>query len=130
MKKFLFLLLVLIGVSTMNLFAQIDTSIPDGAGFGSIGAVVALTLFVTELIKGVATVKGFAAQLLSWGIGIIVSGVGWFLNLGIFENVEFPVFAFYAIAVTLAANGIFKIPVIKKVLDQLFKYLNKNKVNA
>ena len=72
--------------------------------FVSFGAVLLATYAITNLIKNLLPA---APQVVAWAIGIILSVLGWFLELGIFVDMTW----YFAIAtgflISLAANGIY-----------------------
>jgi len=90
--------------------------------FGSLAAIIAVVPIITEALK-----KAFKAdfgawpQIISWAVSIILCIVGYFLNLGMFENGTW----YYALAVGfgcgLASNGVFDIKIVEMILEAIFK---------
>lgn len=131
MKK-LFFLLLLLGSSIFipEIIRGEDVtgiSIPEGAGFGTIAQVVVLTLFITQFLKELFKTKGFATQLVSWLTGALVSGVGWYFQIGIFIEATWQTFTIYVVEISLIANGVQNVPWIKSVLVFLFEFFKKKK---
>jgi hypothetical protein len=90
--------------------------------FGSLAAIIAVVPVITEALK-----KAFKAdfgawpQIISWLVSIALCMLGYFLNLGMFEGVQW----YYALAAGfgcgLASNGVFDIELVQKILEAIFK---------
>lgn len=87
--------------------------------FGTLSAFVATVLILVQFIKGIAGLKDFAVQALSWTIGSIVAVVAWYFNLGIFIDVTWYQAIIIGVVSTLSANGFYKIPVAKTILEYI-----------
>jgi len=80
------------------------------------GLVVA-TPVISEWIIETVKAKKFLAQFISWVIGIVLSLVGWWLNLGFLAGLLWWHVVLVGVAVSLAANGVWDIDVLKKLLE-------------
>jgi len=80
--------------------------------------VAAIALFAEWLIQTV-NAKGFAAMLITWGMGMVFAFTGWLLGLGFLAEVtEVWHILVYGVASALVANEVWP-QVIKKILEYL-----------
>ncbi len=87
---------------------------------------VVAILTATQFLKSIINTSGFASQLLSWGTGIAVVMFGFFASLGWLSEVELWWHAaIWGFGASLAANGVFEVPIIKTILKAIFGFLNK-----
>lgn len=87
--------------------------------FGTLSGMVALTLIVagylnTHLFTTSAT---WIKRVVSWLIPIVLSFVGLWQNIGMFEGVNVLWTAIYGLATGLISNGLFDISVIQAILE-------------
>lgn len=88
--------------------------------FISLTAIVAATVAVTEAIKNILKLDGFASQAVSWLTGIVLVLIGWAAGFGFLAEVEAWYIAFlWGAGASLAANGVFDVPVIKKIVKAI-----------
>ena len=90
--------------------------------FLSFGAVLIAVYAITNLIKDTFPA---APQVLSWVVGIVLSMLGWFLELGIFFEMTWYFALVTGFFISLAANGIYDsgwIETAWQLLKQLFGY--------
>lgn len=92
--------------------------------FFSIPALVAFVLAATAIIKKSLITSGGATQYISWAVSILASGIGYYLDAGIFMNMAWYYILIYGFAVGLISNGLFDWKLIKQLL-LLFKLYNK-----
>ncbi|MDD4970813.1 MAG: hypothetical protein PHT07_15405 [Paludibacter sp.] len=76
----------------------------------------ASVIFLTSLVNKFIKLKGFAKQYLSWFVALLVALAAFFLNLGIFEPIQFWQALIYAALAGFGANGIFDWAFIQKFL--------------
>lgn len=86
--------------------------------FVSLSVFAPLVVIITEFIK--ANIKIENNQLLSWIVSVLLSAVGWFLQLGMFAGVAWYWIFIYGLSSGLVANGIFDISIVQAILN-LFK---------
>ncbi len=87
---------------------------------------VVAILTVTQFLKVTFSTSGFASQLLSWGTGFVIVMFGYFAGLGWLEAVELWWHAaIWGFGASLAANGVFEVPIIKTILITIFSFLKK-----
>ncbi len=123
MKKLLVLLISML-LLPIAAFCQELSVIPavDFSGyFASLIAFCPLVIFITEWLKQHIKVSGGLNQLFSWLVSIGLAFVGWGLNLGMFNNIEWYVVIVYGLAAGLVCNGIFDIKVVQSILNAIFK---------
>lgn len=123
MKNFIksLLTLVLMLVLPVFLFAQ-DGSTLSGdiqSYFVSIAALASLVVIISSWINNLLNLKGFYKQLSSWIIALILSFIGWALQIGMFVGLQWYIVILYGFGVGLVANGIFDISIIQLVLKFL-----------
>ena len=88
---------------------------------------VALPL-VVDFFKSKFKMQGLPLQILSWAIGIVVSFIAWFLNLGMFAGMIWWHVLAVGIGVSLASNGIADTGLIRAILAIFGINVNKHKV--
>ena len=96
--------LAIVGLSVEALFAD---------WYALVGGTVVLTTF----LKTLPQVKDFLAVVVSWGVGVILTVLGYFGELGFLVGVEVWQLILYAVSVSLAANGLYS--AVKAVLIAL-----------
>lgn len=87
--------------------------------FGTLAGMVALTLLVagylnTHFFTNAAT---WIKRVVSWGVPIILSFIGLWQNVGMFEGINILWTAIYGLATGLISNGVFDIAVIQSILE-------------
>lgn len=87
--------------------------------FGTLPAFVAVVLVLVQFVKGITGLKDFAVQAISWLVGSIVALAAWYFDLGIFAEVTWYQAVITGVIATLSANGFFKIPVAKTILEYI-----------
>lgn len=92
------------------------------AMFGTFAALVAAIPVITQAIKKLINkdLPGWANQLISWGISILVCFFGWFFDLGILADVNWWQTLIVAAGAGLASNGLFDINLVKQLLELIF----------
>ena len=95
--------------------------------FGTLAAIVAIVPVITQGIKKLfnKNLPGWANQLMSWGISILVCFFGWFFDLGILADTNWWQTLIVGIGTGLAANGVFDIEIVKQFLELIFGKINK-----
>lgn len=90
--------------------------------FATLAALVAATPIVTQAIKKLINkdLPGWANQLISWGIGILLCMFGWFFNLGCLDILEWWQALLVGLGTGLAANGIFDLSFVQWILNLVF----------
>ncbi len=90
--------------------------------FLNLAAIVAATVTVTEFIKNLIGTDNFASQAVSWLTGIVITMIGWWAGFGFLAEVEVWYSALlWGIGASLAANGVFDVPIIKEVIKAIVK---------
>ncbi len=84
--------------------------------FVSLGALVGAVMTVTQFLKKQLPVSGFTTKFLSWIIALLLSGIGWYFQWGIFVGAEWYWIFAYALAAGLVGNSIFDIHIIKGII--------------
>ncbi len=87
--------------------------------FVSIAALASLVVIVSSWLNNLLNLSGFYKQLSSWVIAIILSFVGWALQIGMFVGLQWYIVILYGFGVGLVANGIFDVSIIQFVLKFL-----------
>jgi hypothetical protein len=82
-------------------------------------ALVAATIAVTNFLDELLNIKKFAAVVVSWATGIVLTLVGWLLDLGFLMELLFWQAALTGIGVAVAANFGWDPQMIKKLLEQI-----------
>ena len=103
--------ILLLGIALSALGLSIDVVYADFT------ALVGGTLLLTQVIKAIPQVKDFLAIVVSWGVGVVLTAVGFFGKLGFLVDVAVWEFILIAIGVSLAANGFYT--VVRKILEAL-----------
>jgi len=73
-------------------------------------------VLVTQIVRKAVNINGQWAQYLSWLIAVLLSAVGYVLQIGIFIGVTWYVGLVYALAAGLIANGLFDWDFIRVIL--------------
>lgn len=84
------------------------------AGLTTWPGALAVILLLTEKIKRMLSLKGLPAVVLSWGLAVPLSFIGYYFNIGIFDNVEWYIGLIYAISFSISANLAYLMPFIKE----------------
>ena len=85
--------------------------------FINIPSLATLILLVTQMIKKRwKKIKDDVAQYMSFGVGLVLSLIGWLFQYGIFFGVEWYYILIYGFAASLIANGMFDWHLIKAIL--------------
>lgn len=93
----------------------------DPAAFlGTLTALAASVAAVTEFLKSQLKTKGIISQLLSWIVAIALSGLGWWLQIGMYVGVEWFWIFIYGLAGGLISNGIFDTAIVTAIIS-IFK---------
>lgn len=130
MKKLLSLITVLMVVLGCSAQGIEEPSVVSLQGFEEYfaslaalaGLVVVITGYAIQLFKQPPT--KLIKQLISWGVSLLISLVGWLFQWGIFTGAEwYSIFA-YGLAAGLVANGIFDVKMVQLALSWL-KISNK-----
>lgn len=95
--------------------------------FTTLASLVAGVPVVTQAIKRIINkdLPGWANQLISWIIGIAITMFGWFFDLGCLADANWWQALIVGFGVSLAANGVFDINLIKWLLELIFGKINK-----
>ncbi len=122
MKKTVLLFVMLLMLPVIAICGNISI-LPTQVGmeyyFGSIVALSAIVLPITEFFKRLFNLEGKWTVTLSWIISIVLAFIGWWLNIGIFENATIMWVVIYGIASAMAANSIFDIQIIQAIIKML-----------
>lgn len=119
-KMFLGLFLVLVAMFVMPLFAMQDATATETLDpttiYTSIGGLAGAVLFVTAWLKKILVTQDTVTIVLSGVISLLLSTAGYFLNLGIFNAVEWYYIFIYGVIAMLVANGLSTWEFIKSLL--------------
>lgn len=128
-KKIFFMLIILtmVPLVIMAQTGAADESIDVVEYIASIPGLAALVLLVTQFLKQFLKTDGWYSAYLSWIVALVLSVIGWSLQLGIFLGATWYIVLIYAAAAGLIANGLFDWKMIKAVLE-LLKLLPPEKV--
>ena len=88
-----------------------------GAYYISLAALVSAVMTVTQFLKQVVVVKGTSAKLLSWGVALALSVIGYVMRLGVFEAVQWYWVLIYALSAGLVGNSIFDLGIVRGILS-------------
>ena len=124
MKKFLFFAMCMFfSLMCVPAFAQFGGQ--DSGfnwGFESFAALVAVIPVVTEFLKRfIKPPSGLFTQVLSWGIGLVLTFIFWLIGLGFLAGISWWMMLIYGLGASLVANGIFDIGFITSIFDWFFK---------
>jgi len=121
MKKFLILTIGLLFFAAVFSFpalaqgAGLDNE--PGWGFETFAALAAVIPIVTEILKGwIKPPPGFWTQFLSWVTGLVITFVVWIAGVGFLAGMSWWMMLIYGFGASLAANGIFDIGFIEKII--------------
>ena len=95
--------------------------------FSTLTSLVAAIPVVTQGVKKLIDVElpSWVNQVLSWTIGIVLCFAGWLLNLGFLVDTTWWQTLIIGIGVSLAANGVFDIELVKNFLNCIFGKIEK-----
>lgn len=98
-----------------------------GALLASFALVVVAMPFVIEAINAGLKInaKGTGAQLLSWGLCLVVALFSKWVGVGFFAGMSYPITLMWGFGVALAVNGHFKTPWIQAILGAMSDRLAK-----
>ncbi len=122
MRSFKIILFGFFFISLSSLAYGQCSFIPDGeltANFLSIPALAAFVIVATSFVRNLSWLKKINPQYVSWGMSILLALIGWFLQIGIFVQLEWYYIFIYGLASGLIANGLYDWEVIKAVLSIL-----------
>lgn len=125
MKNFIFasILTFVFCFMAFSLLASTSTGLPDDFNtiFSTFAALVAVIPILTEAVKkliGVsAETPNWIVQTMSWVVGLAVSLVGYFFNLGFLADKIWYEALLYGFAASLAANGVADTKLIEWVFN-------------
>jgi hypothetical protein len=123
-----FSLLMLFMCSVCDVSAQsVDPSTPPGIPLDGIFATfLTLVAFIPVAVQFLRNVlfkgaSGLVMQILSWAIGLVITGVGWGLNIGFLAELSVWQALIYGAGACLAANGVFDTGIVSTIIDGIFK---------
>lgn len=129
MKKLFFVLFTFFVFATPA-FAQVEPD-PDPTNWieilQSFGALVLAIPLIVDFFKTKLRMEGLPLQILSWGVGIVISFIAWWLNMGIFAGLLWWQTLAVGIGVSLASNGIADTGLIRTILSLFGINVNKHK---
>lgn len=97
------------------------------AGLATWPGALAVILLLTEKIKRMLNLKGGAAVVLSWGLAVPLSFIGYYFNIGIFDNVAWYIGLIYAVSFSISANLAYLMPFIKEGVRILVDWIDSRK---
>lgn len=117
------LLLLVFLLASTSIFALTATQDPiDYSGFFvSITSLLVVIPIVTEFIKTNLGVTGLGTQILSWVIGLILAGVGYAFNLGMFAEMSILETVLTGAGISLVSNGVADTGIVEWLLSLLKK---------
>ncbi|MFP4025758.1 MAG: hypothetical protein ACLFVR_14640 [Thiohalospira sp.] len=100
MRIIVALLSLLLGAAGLGLVETVYLNFP---------ALVTATIGLTQFINGKFELKHFAAQVVSWGMGVLLTVIGYYADdgLGFLAGLELWQMILTAIGVSLASNGFY-----------------------
>jgi hypothetical protein len=126
MKKLMVILLCML-IAPVALLAQTEFPVPTditdvfinfGVWVGSFVGISGLTVFLTATVLAIFKVTGSGLkQLISWAMGAVLVILMNLLHIGFAADLLWYGVAAYAIAVSLAANRMFDIGLLKSILE-------------
>ncbi len=109
-SSFLMALLFVFTIFIASTFAAQVVDPPGGIDistvFTSIAALAGAVLFFTAIIKKQVRSNDTITIIISALVSFIISGLGWWLQLGIFVSIEWWYIFIYGLAAMLIANGL------------------------
>lgn len=95
--------------------------------FSTFIALVAFIPIAVQYLRSrfIPDYSGIWVQVFSWVVGIIITLIGWILNLGFLDGLSVWLALLYGVGACLAANGIFDTGII----TGLFKLVGKKAAN-
>lgn len=130
MKKLIFLLITFLFLLPIASFATGGENAEPfdfEQWFLTLSAMVTLTITVTEFIKKWIGAYDNWARAVSWVVGIGIVYLGWWLDLGLLYGLTWYQAGIYGLGVSLAANGVFTIPVVQNILEFILNLFPKTK---
>lgn len=132
MKKLICFLMLFMVAFTIPMIAMAETvatlenspGIDIASYFTSLSALAGLVLLVTQFAKKLIKTEGVKTQILSWIIALVLSVIGYFIQLGIFAETAWYWIVIYAAAAGLITNGIASKHVVEAILNLLKPKLN------
>ena len=82
----------------------------------NVGLMAALSIVGAEYLSKLTKFNGFAAQVQSWVVSVVLAAFASYLGIGIFPHVSLFAILLYGLLIGLVANGVFEIPFTKTVL--------------
>lgn len=126
--KLLLMMLSCLFLFAIGLMAQTVNTVSEPSGyemvFSTFAALVAIIPLAVEAIKKLVPSLGtnrLLTQIVSWLIGILITLIGWKLQLGFLTGLTWPIALAYGIGASLAANGIFDTGLLTWIIGLLSK---------
>ena len=120
-SKFLFVLAIISMLTSLNLFAQGDSSPVDfQSSFMTFTSFILVIPLVVEFLKRLIPKNSpsLVIQIVSWITGVILAMLAWVLNLGFFAELTLWWEALaVGVGASLVANGVFDTGLITWVLS-------------
>lgn len=125
-KLFIFLLCIAVVTPAM---AQTEPVEPVnwGDALQSFAALALTIPLVVDFFKLKLKLQGLTLQILSWGIGIIIGFIAWWLNIGIFAGLIWWQTLAVGVGASLVANGVADTGIIRTILAFFGINVNKHK---
>ena len=133
---FAVLLFTAVAVMAQNVPDSIPVPLPPGdwtevvfnvkAWFASFGGIAVLTAFVAAFLNGILQAKGFVKQLVAWAVAIALGVVSNLVNFGYMADYPILQSVVHGFMAGLAANGVFKIPILVDVLKAIEGWFKKS----
>lgn len=125
-KVLLFTMMMLL--PTTMLLAQ-DVSGEDPGEFENVfttfvalvAAIPVVVEFLKKLFRVTSETPNWIVQLLSWGVGIVMTLFGWYFNLGFLESLTWYWAIIYGFGASLAANGVADTKIIEWIFSLFIK---------
>lgn len=123
LSKSIFVLTIISLFTSLNLFAQGDSSPIDfQASFATLTVFIAVIPVVVEFIKKIIPKNSpsLIIQIVSWITGVVLAMLAWILNLGFFAElaVWWEALA-VGVGASLVANGVFDTGLITWILNMI-----------
>lgn len=103
------------------------SDIEPGSYFVSLGALVALVLALTQLLKKIIGSEKEWTKFISWVIAMLVSVVGWKMNLGIFEGIQIYFALLYGLIAGFVANEVFDLVFGEGIMNLIRSLIGKER---
>lgn len=127
MRKLFIFLLVCIAVTPAMAQTEPVESINWGDALQSFAALALALPLVVDFFKLKLKLQGLTLQILSWGIGVIIGFIAWWLNIGIFAGLVWWQVLAVGVGASLAANGVADTGIIRTILSFIGINVNKHK---